>query len=152
MIQVFEIFKVLPSPPWMIVKISILINSIMQHNIWDQSGCMWFLFNLTLLPTFNINKLIITCRYQCRLPAFYCQCCCRTIISLLCLPQEFECNAEDLKELKELGHGAYGYVYKMIHQPTGHIMAVKVNLKQTGGCRFSHHKIRVSKFNCFHFT
>ncbi|XP_020632934.1 dual specificity mitogen-activated protein kinase kinase 6-like [Orbicella faveolata] len=39
--------------------------------------------------------------------------------------KEFECNAEDLKELKELGHGAYGYVYKMIHQPTGHIMAVK---------------------------
>ena len=40
--------------------------------------------------------------------------------------QEFECNAEDLKELKELGHGAYGFVYKMIHEPTGHIMAVKV--------------------------
>jgi len=31
-----------------------------------------------------------------------------------------------LKELKELGHGAYGFVYKMIHEPTGHIMAVKV--------------------------
>ena len=40
--------------------------------------------------------------------------------------QEFECNAEDLKELKELGHGAYGFVYKMIHEPTGNIMAVKV--------------------------
>ena len=40
--------------------------------------------------------------------------------------QEFECNAEDLKEIKELGHGAYGYVYKMLHEPTGNIMAVKV--------------------------
>lgn len=39
--------------------------------------------------------------------------------------KEFECNAEDLKELKELGHGAYGFVYKMIHEPTGNIMAVK---------------------------
>ena len=57
--------------------------------------------------------------------------------SQLRLLQEFECNAEDLKELKELGHGAYGYVYKMIHQPTGHIMAVKVNFKQIGGCQFS---------------
>ena len=41
--------------------------------------------------------------------------------------QEFECNAEDLRELNELGHGAYGYVYKMIHEPTGNIMAVKVS-------------------------
>ena len=49
------------------------------------------------------------------------------LLSFLC--QEFECNAEDLHELKELGHGAYGYVYKMIHEPTGHIMAVKVNNK-----------------------
>lgn len=39
--------------------------------------------------------------------------------------KEFECNAEDLKEIKELGHGAYGYVYKMLHEPTGNIMAVK---------------------------
>ena len=62
----------------------------------------------------------------------------KTIINQLCLLQEFECNAEDLKELKELGHGAYGYVYKMIHQPTGHIMAVKVIFKQICGCQFSH--------------
>lgn len=41
--------------------------------------------------------------------------------------QEFECNAEDLREINELGHGAYGYVYKMIHEPTGNIMAVKVS-------------------------
>lgn len=39
--------------------------------------------------------------------------------------KEFECNAEDLREINELGHGAYGYVYKMIHEPTGNIMAVK---------------------------
>lgn len=68
---------------------------------------------------------MITDRYQ------YCF---KTTICPLCLLQEFECNAEDLKELKELGHGAYGYVYKMIHEPTGHIMAVKVHLKQIGGC------------------
>lgn len=41
--------------------------------------------------------------------------------------QEFECNAEDLREINELGHGAYGYVYKMSHEPTGNIMAVKVS-------------------------
>lgn len=39
--------------------------------------------------------------------------------------KEFECNAEDLKEINELGHGQYGFVYKMIHEPTGNIMAVK---------------------------
>lgn len=39
--------------------------------------------------------------------------------------KDFECNADDLKEIKELGHGAYGFVYKMQHQPTGFIMAVK---------------------------
>ena len=53
---------------------------------------------------------------ECKWPLMSC--------ALVC--QEFECNAEDLKELKELGHGAYGFVYKMIHEPTGNIMAVKV--------------------------
>lgn len=39
--------------------------------------------------------------------------------------KDFECIADDLKEIMELGHGAYGFVYKMQHEPTGFIMAVK---------------------------
>ncbi|KAK3749971.1 hypothetical protein QZH41_008460, partial [Actinostola sp. cb2023] len=38
---------------------------------------------------------------------------------------EFNCNAGELKDLGELGHGAYGYVYKMVHVPTETVMAVK---------------------------
>jgi len=37
----------------------------------------------------------------------------------------FNCYVEDLKELNVLGHGGSGWVYRMIHKPTGHIMAVK---------------------------
>lgn len=35
-------------------------------------------------------------------------------------------TAEDLKDLGEIGRGAYGSVNKMVHKPTGQIMAVKV--------------------------
>lgn len=37
----------------------------------------------------------------------------------------FECNTKDLVEEQELGRGAFGAVYKMRHEPTGTIMAVK---------------------------
>ena len=40
--------------------------------------------------------------------------------------QSFECDPKDLVEEKELGRGAYGAVYRMRHEPTGTIMAVKV--------------------------
>lgn len=41
---------------------------------------------------------------------------------------EHHCDftAEDLKDLGEIGRGAYGSVNKMVHKPTGQIMAVKV--------------------------
>ncbi|XP_048576281.1 dual specificity mitogen-activated protein kinase kinase 6 [Nematostella vectensis] len=39
--------------------------------------------------------------------------------------QEFHCQADDLQEIRELGHGAYGYVYEMLHVPTSTVMAVK---------------------------
>ena len=45
----------------------------------------------------------------------------------VCSPQVFD-NADDLKKIKELGHGSYSSVYKMIHEPTGYIMAVKVGV------------------------
>lgn len=35
-------------------------------------------------------------------------------------------TAEDLKDLGEIGRGAYGSVNNMVHKPTGQIMAVKV--------------------------
>ncbi|TNN04225.1 hypothetical protein fugu_001254 [Takifugu bimaculatus] len=40
---------------------------------------------------------------------------------------EHHCDftAEDLKDLGEIGRGAYGSVNKMVHKPTGQIMAVK---------------------------
>lgn len=43
---------------------------------------------------------------------------------------EHHCDftAEDLKDLGEIGRGAYGSVNKMVHKPTGQIMAVKVLL------------------------
>ena len=40
--------------------------------------------------------------------------------------QEFEVRAEDLENQGELGRGAYGAVYKMYHQSSQTIMAVKV--------------------------
>ena len=35
-------------------------------------------------------------------------------------------TAEDLKDLGEIGRGAYGSVNKMVHKPSNQIMAVKV--------------------------
>ena len=42
--------------------------------------------------------------------------------------QEFDCKAEDLKDLGELGHGAYGVVQKMKLESTETMMAVKVDI------------------------
>ncbi|XP_017772011.1 PREDICTED: dual specificity mitogen-activated protein kinase kinase 6 [Nicrophorus vespilloides] len=37
----------------------------------------------------------------------------------------FDVEADDLEKICDLGHGAYGYVEKMKHKPSGTIMAVK---------------------------
>ena len=42
--------------------------------------------------------------------------------------QEFDCKAEDLKDLGELGHGAYGVVQKMKLESNETMMAVKVDI------------------------
>ncbi|TRZ14986.1 hypothetical protein HGM15179_012130 [Zosterops borbonicus] len=39
--------------------------------------------------------------------------------------QHWDFTAEDLKDLGEIGRGAYGSVNKMVHKPSGQIMAVK---------------------------
>ncbi|PIO13960.1 hypothetical protein AB205_0022040 [Aquarana catesbeiana] len=39
--------------------------------------------------------------------------------------QHWDFTAEDLKDLGEIGRGAYGSVNKMMHNPSGQIMAVK---------------------------
>uniref|UniRef100_A0A8C6PB78 mitogen-activated protein kinase kinase n=1 Tax=Nothobranchius furzeri TaxID=105023 RepID=A0A8C6PB78_NOTFU len=39
--------------------------------------------------------------------------------------QHCDFTAEDLRDLGEIGRGAYGSVSKMVHKPTGQIMAVK---------------------------
>ncbi|KAK7827461.1 hypothetical protein U0070_026667, partial [Myodes glareolus] len=38
--------------------------------------------------------------------------------------QHWDFTAEDLKDLGEIGRGAYGSVNKMVHKPSGQIMAV----------------------------
>lgn len=43
--------------------------------------------------------------------------------------QHWDFTAEDLKDLGEIGRGAYGSVNKMVHKPSGQIMAVKVTRK-----------------------
>ena len=40
--------------------------------------------------------------------------------------QHWDFTAEDLKDLGEIGRGAYGSVNKMVHNPSNQIMAVKV--------------------------
>lgn len=40
--------------------------------------------------------------------------------------QDWDFTAEDLKDLGEIGRGAYGSVNKMVHKPSNQIMAVKV--------------------------
>uniref|UniRef100_A0A673HX85 mitogen-activated protein kinase kinase n=1 Tax=Sinocyclocheilus rhinocerous TaxID=307959 RepID=A0A673HX85_9TELE len=40
--------------------------------------------------------------------------------------QHWDFTAEDLKDLGEIGRGAYGSVNKMVHKPSGQIMAVKL--------------------------
>lgn len=40
--------------------------------------------------------------------------------------QHCDFTAEDLKDLGEIGRGAYGSVNNMVHKPSGQIMAVKV--------------------------
>lgn len=42
--------------------------------------------------------------------------------------QHWDFTAEDLKDLGEIGRGAYGSVNKMVHKPSGQIMAVKVSV------------------------
>lgn len=43
--------------------------------------------------------------------------------------QHWDFTAEDLKDLGEIGRGAYGSVNKMVHKPSNQIMAVKVGLE-----------------------
>lgn len=38
---------------------------------------------------------------------------------------------DDLTSISELGSGTCGQVYKMVHNPTGYVMAVKVNMIHT---------------------
>uniref|UniRef100_A0A8B9QCH8 Protein kinase domain-containing protein n=1 Tax=Apteryx owenii TaxID=8824 RepID=A0A8B9QCH8_APTOW len=45
---------------------------------------------------------------------------------------------EDLKDLGEIGRGAYGSVNKMVHKPSGQIMAVKVGDAHTYVCTSVH--------------
>jgi len=42
--------------------------------------------------------------------------------------QHWDFTAEDLKDLGEIGRGAYGSVNKMVHKPSNQIMAVKVSV------------------------
>lgn len=42
------------------------------------------------------------------------------------MEQHWDFTAEDLKDLGEIGRGAYGSVNKMVHKPSSQIMAVKV--------------------------
>lgn len=42
--------------------------------------------------------------------------------------QHWDFTAEDLKDLGEIGRGAYGSVNNMVHKPSGQIMAVKVSV------------------------
>lgn len=41
--------------------------------------------------------------------------------------REVEVSTEDLQVIQELGRGAYGVVEKMLHVPSGIVMAVKVS-------------------------
>nr|XP_020821571.1 dual specificity mitogen-activated protein kinase kinase 4 isoform X2 [Phascolarctos cinereus] len=45
--------------------------------------------------------------------------------------QHWDFTAEDLKDLGEIGRGAYGSVNKMVHKPSGQIMAVKGLLRSS---------------------
>lgn len=47
--------------------------------------------------------------------------------------QHWDFTAEDLKDLGEIGRGAYGSVNKMVHKPSSRIMAVKVRRRCSGG-------------------
>ena len=40
----------------------------------------------------------------------------------------FRVEADDIKTVRVIGQGAYGTVEKVIHRPTGTVMAVKVSL------------------------
>lgn len=42
--------------------------------------------------------------------------------------KEYHFGYEDLRDLGEIGRGRYGRVNKMIHIPTGRLLAVKVKL------------------------
>ena len=42
--------------------------------------------------------------------------------------EEIPVVADDFTCIKELGHGAYGIVEKMIHKPSETVMAVKVSI------------------------
>lgn len=47
--------------------------------------------------------------------------------------QHWDFTAEDLKDLGEIGRGAYGSVNKMVHKPSNQIMAVKVSISDFAG-------------------
>ena len=47
------------------------------------------------------------------------------VIHLSVVPSKL-CNLQDLKVTKHLGHGASGFVLKVVHIPSGETMALKV--------------------------
>jgi hypothetical protein len=62
-----------------------------------------------------------------------------------------EMKAEDLETLSRLGEGAAGTVRKVLHKPTGLIMAKKVRNKKTK--RFYYYYIKTqSPFCLVHFN
>ena len=46
--------------------------------------------------------------------------------STIIIIKRIKTNMDDLTAISELGSGTCGQVYKMVHNPTGYVMAVKV--------------------------
>ena len=49
--------------------------------------------------------------------------------------KQFEIEASDLQLIQNLGRGAFGIVDKMMHRPSGAILAVKVYRDRTRDCQ-----------------
>lgn len=73
--------------------------------------------------TFNLHVAVCVCVFRERLRTHSIESSGKLKISP---EQHWDFTAEDLKDLGEIGRGAYGSVNKMVHKPSGQIMAVKV--------------------------